>query len=598
MKYEFKGSSDLEFTGNWFVDSGILGFILILEDIYGFSISEVMELSGMKEILYYGFFPFAYICSEINKKSRSRVPSELIKEFRRALLDSKFKSADEIFDFTWNNYITRAAMDLWIQKKTESLIFKSKVPDKIPLEVKDLAMRLKELEKNLIDENSGEMSSILERKFNGFKLEDVDRILSIADEDLMKISEEFSTSFMEYKSHLLKFMGLLEEMWIRDVVGVKSIPEELGSFYRIPIDNKFYKNFAFFQNSATHQRQKKSFLDIIGFRVDDLDVLKMVDKTVNKFLTSYRKAKNTYYAPMTSKHLKYLSEYLFVYLISFDRAFEFFNRLGYILFYSNDLEVTYRINKKLRVRKSKIGEHSILMRVTWEEIIDSLIELRSGWALENMYIIKYRDLNSQNQRFVDVEYIGISRIHASILLDDMIRDSLNYTLQVSQSEYVWLLEHLIQNKPLKPLVLRHINLRANKNTGQMGVKPLLYSLAIDSEVFSIEEGELFNDPIEISPRMEELIFRIKDTYIEMNTARKKIQELIPRNTKENSLHGLISVLRRKNKYIFVNTLLKILIQENAAFHSLKNYIFRRLLQNDDTWDIYAAALLTGFLGGG
>jgi len=52
MKYEFKGSSDLEFTGNWFVDSGILGFILILEDIYGFSISEVMELSGMKEITY------------------------------------------------------------------------------------------------------------------------------------------------------------------------------------------------------------------------------------------------------------------------------------------------------------------------------------------------------------------------------------------------------------------------------------------------------------------------------------------------------------------------------------------------------------------
>ncbi|GEM_PF-5893132 len=51
MKYEFKGSSDLEFTGNWFVDSGILGFIFILEDIYGFSISEVMELSGMKEIL-------------------------------------------------------------------------------------------------------------------------------------------------------------------------------------------------------------------------------------------------------------------------------------------------------------------------------------------------------------------------------------------------------------------------------------------------------------------------------------------------------------------------------------------------------------------
>ncbi|AAB85579.1 hypothetical protein [Methanothermobacter thermautotrophicus] len=597
MIYEFRRTSGLEFTGNWFVDSGILGFIFIIEDIYGFDIHKIREISENEKLLYYGLFPFAYLCSEINRKSKSRVSSELINEFIKALFDSEFDSPDEIFEFTWNSYITRAAMDLWIENKTESTIFKKKVPDKLPDDVKNLALKVKELEKNLIDNNSEELGEIFKRKFKGFKFDDIDRIFSVPDENLREISEEFSESFRDYKDHLLRFRELLKGMWLRDVIGTSSIPEDLDSFYRIPIDNKFYKNFVFFQQSTTHQKQKQGLFDIISFRVDDLDVLRRVDKTINKFLTSYKKAKNTYYTPLTSKHLKGFSKYLFVYLISFDRAFEFFNRLGYVLFYSNDIEITYRVNKKLRLRKSKIEENSVLMRVTWQEIIDSLIELKSSWALENMYIIKYRDVNSQTQRFVDVEYIGISKIHASILLDDVIRDAINYNLHVSQSEYRWLLENLIQNKPLKPLIMRHIILRANRKTGQMGIKPLLYSLAIDSEIFSRKEPEVFNDPLQISARMDEIVLRIKETYREMNTARRNIQELIPPGTRENNINQLISILRRNNRYLFVNNLLKILIQENAAFHSLKNYLFNRILQNDDTWDIYAAALLTGFLGG-
>jgi hypothetical protein len=597
MIYEFRRTSGLEFTGNWFVDSGILGFIFIIEDIYGFDIHKIREISENEKLLYYGLFPFAYLCSEINRKSKSRVSSELINEFIKALFDSEFDSPDEIFEFTWNSYITRAAMDLWIENKTESTIFKKKVPDKLPDDVKNLALKVKELEKNLIDNNSEELGEIFKRKFKGFKFDDIDKIFSVPDENLREISEEFSESFRDYKDHLLRFRELLKGMWLRDVIGTSSIPEDLDSFYRIPIDNKFYKNFVFFQQSTTHQKQKQGLFDIISFRVDDLDVLRRVDKTINKFLTSYKKAKNTYYTPLTSKHLKGFSKYLFVYLISFDRAFEFFNRLGYVLFYSNDIEITYRVNKKLRLRKSKIEENSVLMRVTWQEIIDSLIELKSSWALENMYIIKYRDVNSQTQRFVDVEYIGISKIHASILLDDVIRDAINYNLHVSQSEYRWLLENLIQNKPLKPLIMRHIILRANRKTGQMGIKPLLYSLAIDSEIFSRKEPEVFNDPLQISARMDEIVLRIKETYREMNTARRNIQELIPPGTRENNINQLISILRRNNRYLFVNNLLKILIQENAAFHSLKNYLFNRILQNDDTWDIYAAALLTGFLGG-
>lgn len=603
MNFEFREESGLEFTGNWFIDSGILGFVRLLEDIYGIDLQEIREMARRKEILYFGLFPFAYICSEINRKAtaHSRVPKDLINEFRVELLNSDWESGEEIFEFTWNNYVTRAAMKVWVERKAELVLFKKKGVDELPQDLKNHVNSIKkdidELERKLVEKHADDLGVILGRRFRGFKSDDIAKVLSVTDDDLREFPEELSYSFKGYRDCLLNLMGLFEEKWKRDVIGKERVPEDLDLFYRLPIDNKFYKNFLFFQYSAAHQKQKESLLDIISFRVDNLEVLKKVDKTINKFLTSYKKAENTYYAPLTSRHLKGFSEYLFVYLISFDRAFEFFNRMGYVLFYSNDLDITYRVNRKLRIRKSKIEDQSVLLRVTWQEIIDSLIELKSEWALENMYIIKYRDVNSQTQRFVDVEYIGISKMHAAILLDDVIRENLNHTLQVGKSEYLWLLEHLIQNKPLKPVVMRHLVMRASRRTGQMSIKPLIYALAIDSEVFSGLNPGVFEDPLEISPRMEEVVFRIKEAYGEMNTARRNVTELIPRGTRENTLNHLMSILRRNNRYLFVNTLLKILIQENEAFHRLKNYLFNRILQNDETWDIYAAALLTGFLGG-
>ena len=69
MNFEFREESGLEFTGNWFIDSGILGFVRLLEDIYGIDLQEIREMARRKEVLYFGLFPFAYICSEINRKA-------------------------------------------------------------------------------------------------------------------------------------------------------------------------------------------------------------------------------------------------------------------------------------------------------------------------------------------------------------------------------------------------------------------------------------------------------------------------------------------------------------------------------------------------
>jgi len=43
---------ELEFTGNWFIDLGILGFVNLMEEVYG------EEYSLTHEWFYYAFFIF------------------------------------------------------------------------------------------------------------------------------------------------------------------------------------------------------------------------------------------------------------------------------------------------------------------------------------------------------------------------------------------------------------------------------------------------------------------------------------------------------------------------------------------------------------
>src|SRR5690606_26391867 len=124
MKYEFKGSSDLEFTGNWFIDAGIMGFVRLMEDVYGFSIRELQELVEKHEkAVYYGLFPFAYIYTELKRKSSSDpVSSDFIDKFKDEILGRDFESEKKIFDFTWNNYVTRATENLWVEDKIKKIL--------------------------------------------------------------------------------------------------------------------------------------------------------------------------------------------------------------------------------------------------------------------------------------------------------------------------------------------------------------------------------------------------------------------------------------------------------------------------------------------
>ena len=52
----------LTFTGNWFIDAGILGFVNLMEEVYGWEFENLQKMIIKEpEKVYYGYFPFAYL---------------------------------------------------------------------------------------------------------------------------------------------------------------------------------------------------------------------------------------------------------------------------------------------------------------------------------------------------------------------------------------------------------------------------------------------------------------------------------------------------------------------------------------------------------
>lgn len=594
----------LEFTGNWIIDLGMLGFANLLEDIYGWDILETQKrINENEKVVHYGLFPFAYICSEVKKKN-SEIPKQIIEDFVNEIFKRNFKSKREIFDFTWENYITKAVLAHWKNYTLRRAIDENRFGSGTPKTFKELIKKIKDFEKEFIKKNRDKIKDFLKKgRFQKLEYEDIKKFQETPIEKFKKYGKEFTKDVKKFKQEISKVDKYLDEEWSNKVVGKTDVPDNV--FYRIPIDNKYYKNFLFFQPGYSHKKQKEEFYYAIDSKIEKKDVLSRMDKTINKFLASYNKAPNIYYTPLKTEHLLDVTPYLFIYLLCFDRAFERYRNIGHLVFYSNDIFVTYEINKRLRLMKSKVeseDDPNSIFRSTWQTVIDTIIEMESWWVLENLYLIKYADLKSDTQRFIDVEYMGISRLQATVLLDEDLRRNLNQRLRVDKNEHKWLFEEFIKNKSLISTILDHLILRINQKIEQRKVRPLLYALALEAELFPRRNfTRLFEDPTSLKYKLDELVPRIKKAYKEMNVARKNIQKLLSKSVREKNASHLFSIIKQQNKYSFVNSLLKLMIssqeKDKRLIRHLNDYIFHKIVQNDETWIYYALGLYIGFVGG-
>ncbi|ASJ08832.1 hypothetical protein A3L11_06185 [Thermococcus siculi] len=627
------GGEELRFTGNWFIDAGILGFVNLMEEVYGWDLEELQKrIKEEPEKVYYGYFPLAYFYNLSAKSDENRnTLLEAMKEVEGFKGDKH-----KLLELVWWRYITRLFKDKWVRSKLEKMRKRDIINNqgKIRDPYSDSKyVKLLEKREHLIkaallmetkDPNSsenikcevlvkriiGKRGELIEKKGAG----DIEHKLSLEDfEKLIKNSHEKSKLWEELpkecKNKINKAIEVhyeleqyLRERWrhiaSNSVLGDNTKEsKKLSKFFRLPIDSSFYHNYLFFNQSKGIKEQFNAFKNILDGKV------RKISKDLSKFLPSDNEFPNILYTTFDISQLQEQIPNLLAYLICVDVGMIDVNyhNAGKILFYSPDLEFCYETNRKLREWTKSLRESNnsrFIFKVTWWAIIDMMTEKKSSYSLENMYLIQlYRDEKGRiinNQAFAKVEYIGIPKLHASILLDDQIREALNTSLSVNGSN-IWLLGRFLRQKPLYPLILKHVR-NGIKDSGPIRWRASLYALAIDAKLRSIgRDSGLFGNFF--FERPARAVAGVKEYYHDMNQNAWNVRKAIG---DKNIIYPLFSAVRRHHRNAFVNILLKTLLQANnkESASRVNSYIFRRILTNDESWEDFALALVVGLAGGG
>ncbi|KUK16982.1 hypothetical protein [Thermococcus sibiricus] len=619
---------ELRFTGNWFIDAGILGFVNLMEEVYGWNLKELQRrIREEPEKVYYGYFPLAYFYklsgASGNNNSTILEATEFIEDFNG--------DKSQLLDTVWWIFITRIFEDKWINGKLKKM-HKTEITDRKTGKPKpafndEKYIKYVEEREALLTELSCDeecqdtIKAILKKKEickenrHNLELEHLEQLVQHVDQLPEKCQEKLRKALEvneELKEHLKSQWVSLQEMPSKRADDELTSLKNKSRYFRIPVDSGFYKNFMFFNNSKGIFEQLEDFKNLIDGNVEYSEYLRKIDKTLSKFLPSDTEFPNVYYTSLRVEPLLRYTSRIFIYLLNFLSAFTFVKGVGQVFFYGSTLEFSYHVNKRLKVLLLQTSEKSSIFRITWQAVIDTLIEEKAQWSLENMYLVQFSRINQQN--LVNVEYIGIPKLHASIILDDDIREALNIKLPthikdtsknkpkekltLNDFEGEWVLETFLRNRPLFPLVIRHVSFYLS-----LGKLPYLttslYALAIDAKLkASSAETSVFGPAFFKRPKRAAL--EVKEYYRDMVQATWAIKEIFGNINGKNLVYPLLSAIRRHNRNAFVNILLKVLLQSKIKdkVTMINNYLFRRILSNDKSWEDFALALVVGLVGGG
>ena len=681
---------ELRFTGNWFIDAGILGFVNLMEEVYGWDMGELQRrIREEPEKVYYGYFPFAYMfrrsiisgiykqqrelrslikkaetkkqetinkLSDKEKKLKSEKSSKktqkiqgdikrlqqqvneldrliyrlsghisLLEEIQIKVKQEFKKRVEEIlkdymgFSDQYNNYLINSEWVYHVVPKDMTTELNEKLEDTLDHAVKlklltvgkktnnveRILKMLPDNERFVIHPNANERNFYLYNPPKEDEYTILIYLMALLREDIDKIKLLLGIKYKRdsFRERLAKFLGLCKQ----NNLSPTSLVHEIESAINIGIPkskalNHILKKYKV-QASKEELREFLSdiytnFRDIINRRGQLITYEMFPDSTINPFLFSPGEFPNVSYTSLPGiKELKKLLPAGFPAYILFLTFFEsFFPVYGNgIMFYVPELVSCYSINKRIRtkIELSKGNFQGRLLKIAWSAIIDELVETKSRFSLENMYLV---EANVSKNKLNYVEYIGIPKLHASIILDDEIREAINTSLRLNDSN-TWLLGEFINQKPLYPLILKHI-WNGIKENNFINWKASLYALAIDAKLRSESSTGLFGDSF--FKRAPRAAIEVKDFYHEMTRATMALKRISPEIGEKNLIYPLLSALRRHNRNAFVNILLKALLQskDKASVSAINSYLFRRVLTNDEFWEDFALALVVGLVGGG
>ncbi len=605
----------LNFTGNWFIDLGILGFVNLIEEVYGWDLKHLNEKILLEEnIVFYGLFPIAYLNSWLTVRGYKTLEKQTKYKEIKSKLENK--SSQQIFDEVWWDYIFPMFKEAWKKITIKKLLEKQEIYKHWEkyLAVSEFVKSLNNLLTNY--KNNSNFKNLLNRKkdINSLTIKDLNKIEDYVEkrkkDNIEKpFNDQFYKDLQNFYGNLQELKNSLLEHWEKlPRMKITKIDDKSRILFRLPLDHGFFKNFMFFNQSKNIWEQKELFYKLIKFDLNEPSLQK-IDKTVNKLFPSDKEFPNAIYTQFSTKNFKNISDKLFVFLLCFPESFTRVERVS-IIFYSNSLEFSYLVNKKLNITvKRRDTAIDSILNLTWRQIIDTLWEIKSSWALENMYLIQYKKLDNQSQQ--DVEYLGISKLQAELIIDDKVRDTLNTTIRIldkGNNPNRWLIEEFIKNRPLLPILYRNLGLyfgsKDSKNKREKkfkNTKALIYSAALNKVIseLGVEKAILFSN--DFFCRKTSTLEEVKDTIQRYFSLMFMTEELFSQESPDDikSLaYRLFSRLRRSQKYPFVNELLKEL--NGKGSHSVEKLIkhsFENILTNDKTWQSEAIPILAGLIGG-
>lgn len=542
-------TTELRFTGNWFIDAGILGFVNLMEEVYGWDLKKLQEvIINEPEKVYYGYFPFAYLFYHSRVRTIRSEINEIIKDRKKKEKHAQLKN--------------KISQDY----------------DEISEKEKNLMKELDEFKQNIENKISSIIANIKDIEDFKKKKEDINSLIPNFDLKLPKDHRNFFIYNPKkdlYNSFVYLYFLLKED----------------------------YSNLYKFVSLITKKKKKEN----LTYEVRP-------DSTINPFLYSPGEFSNIGYTglPSTTMVRDWLNveQPLYLLLLAFGNSFQYIAGRN-LMFYTNLLESSYEINKKFALYNERKKRNTDVFKITWSAIIDTLIEKKANFSLENMYLIEFGEI--EHLKLKGVEFMGIPKLQASILLDDTIREHLNRSIQYrkirenkktgkKQFEWRWLLEEFIKGKPLYPIILNHINLVLNEEI-YLNKYASLYSLIVEAKILEFKsknkKSNLFS--ADYFDNYKYLINKIKDevrftsfraSYINQISQDDDIKKRIARD--------LFDALKAENKNIFLNILLKNLneVSNKYSYSNLNNWIYDKIIKNEVSWKMYGLILIMYLLRGG
>ncbi len=579
---EYDTAISFEFEGDWYRDMGRVGIVFLLEET-----KEFIETAFHSEDSQ----SFSNFVKKLDKtigevKEKKIIPAT--EEFKEILLRSYLISSVPLeLDEAVNNFKgdLKRAINRLEEKKRE----------RVNKKFNDINwVKVRNIKNNIINKNLQLIENLI--------LKDLETKPEFAKDWEDVVLEKLTKLWNLMKDVKLPKSDVLDKVRLLSFIEEKKKKIKYSQILSGQLN--FYKNFNVVNIGKDYNLDK--FIQLsYNYFIRKRSSTISVDRTMFLWMESKKEFKNLFFdKPKDFTELgdesSEVEELIFIFPGFYYTVKHNYFFGKYLFVYTPDFETSYSVNKSLRYFKSIRFDRNSIFYMTIRELIDKIIETKSRWSLENVYIIEF-EIDRKNRIVQDFSYTGIDKLRAQILADDVIREKLSKNIPTIEDKkerrYRWEdpIKHLLQGKSLYSLAYF-----ALKNKFENYLKPPKNRITPSSIIYHIAIQYIINNFK--SDRVGLIITgdvpnKIKKEAKSLLNTRQSGREIGERMGDTLSGHALklLNAIKYGNYMAVINIMLDLFLK--ADFDKTKNFdrLLSIIMKVDERAYIHGIAFLEGML---